>query len=331
LAGAVVAVACALFVPAQALAVQSSGADPEELFQQARALIAQGRYEEACAKLAESEAIEPAVGTEFQLARCYELQGRTGSAWHLYERIVQQTHAAGQDAREAAARARMRTLEPQLTRVTIAVAAETEGLEVTIDDRVVARDRWTPGDPIDPGSHVVRATAPGHTGWSQAIDVDAGSREVTIPRLAEPVPEPAAPQAVAPGPAPPLAAPAAPHDAPAGPRPMGTQRVIALVVGGAAIAAIGTGLGFGARSLQLHGEADRECGPTTCTAHGLGLTDDARSAGDVATTLVAAGGAVLAAAAVLWLAAPSSPTPPRTALRAFGDAHGAGLSLASEW
>src|SRR4051794_22044859 len=78
----------------------------EALFRDARDLLARGEFEAACPKLEESQRLDPAPGTEFNLARCYELTGRLASAWGAYADVAAITHAAGQSEREAHARER---------------------------------------------------------------------------------------------------------------------------------------------------------------------------------------------------------------------------------
>src|SRR5262249_42944188 len=64
----------------------------ELLDSQATSLMQEHRYAEACPKLAESDRIQPGTGVLLRLALCYELSGRTASAWAAF--------------REAAGRAR---------------------------------------------------------------------------------------------------------------------------------------------------------------------------------------------------------------------------------
>src|SRR5262249_46236771 len=52
----------------------------EKLFDEARQLMLGHTYDEACAKFAESERLDPAAGTLLNLAVCHEAQGRTATA-----------------------------------------------------------------------------------------------------------------------------------------------------------------------------------------------------------------------------------------------------------
>ena len=66
------------------LSPRAYGSGAEDLFAEGKALIAEGRTEEGCAKLAESEKLEHGLGVRFQLAMCREQMGRTASAWAGY-------------------------------------------------------------------------------------------------------------------------------------------------------------------------------------------------------------------------------------------------------
>src|SRR6185436_9458711 len=59
----------------------AESAAAEALFQQAAALMQDGKYREACEKFEGSQELEPALGTQLRLADCYDRAGRTASAW----------------------------------------------------------------------------------------------------------------------------------------------------------------------------------------------------------------------------------------------------------
>src|SRR6188508_1232334 len=75
---------------------ESRRAAAEALFIEGRRLVAEGKTAEGCAKFAESQALDPGVGTLLNLARCYERIGRTASAWTTYREAASRAQAAGQ-------------------------------------------------------------------------------------------------------------------------------------------------------------------------------------------------------------------------------------------
>src|SRR4051794_35386626 len=76
----------------------------QALFDDARRLMAAGQTAEACPKFAESQRLDPGIGTAFNLADCYEKSGHVASAWALFLEVVSQARASGESDREAAAK-----------------------------------------------------------------------------------------------------------------------------------------------------------------------------------------------------------------------------------
>ena len=93
----------------------------EALFREARALMEEGKYAEACPKFRDSQRLDPGVGTLLNLARCYELNGQTASAWSRYGEAAAAARDAGQEGREQHAREQAARLEPTLSRIVLVV------------------------------------------------------------------------------------------------------------------------------------------------------------------------------------------------------------------
>jgi hypothetical protein len=289
-------IACIIHViattrPARA---DDTNASAEELFQQARALVDAGKYAEACPKLERSQKLDPAVGTQFNLADCWEHVGRTASAYETFGQVASIARAAGKFERERSARERIAALEPRLARVRLVVNATAPGLELRIDDLAIDKARWTGAFPIDPGPHVVRATAPGRLPFEARFTaVERSSVDTNVPELVDPMPPP---------PPPIVAAPTS-----------STQRTLAVVAGGVGIAAIGVGSIFGIVAISKKSTAERECPSGTfhfrCpTEEGSSAWNSSTSAGTISTIGFVAGAVLLAGAGVLWFTAPSSRT-----------------------
>ena len=54
------------------------------LFDEGRAALQRRDWDFACAKFAASERLDPAIGTQFNLANCEEERGRLATAWVMF-------------------------------------------------------------------------------------------------------------------------------------------------------------------------------------------------------------------------------------------------------
>jgi len=316
------------------------------LFDQARKLVTEGKHAEACPKFEESQRLDPGIGTLFNLADCMENTGRTASAWSMFLEAASQAKVGGQKDREKVARTRAASLEPKLSKLTITVAAGTQipGLEIKRDGSAVREALWGTPMAIDPGDHVVVATAPGKKKFTTTVKVGgpAATETVTIPALedagAAPVvvpPVTTAPPAVTQTPPPAATAepvktspaatatsqPAPTSKEPAQPAPDhgtpgGTQRTLGLVSGGLGVVALGVGgfLTLGARG-KLN-DAEEWCSGNQCTdQRGVDLHSDAVKQANLATIVGGVGGVLLVGGAVLYFTAPSKRAPNSAAAR----------------
>lgn len=291
---------------------QSDSAAARALFAEARRLMEDERYEQACPKFEESLRLDQGMGTQFNLAHCWEKLGRSASAWALFLDVAAAARAANQPQRESAARERAMVLESKLTRLSIDVPEASPGTQVKRDGQEVRKASWGTGVPVDPGKHVVRVSAPGKQTWSDEIEVPAASRTftVSVPALPDaPIERPdveTAPEQAAP----------VETDVPK-PDGGGTngQRVAALVIGGVGLAAAATGTIFAIQSrsdnaaaLELCRTPDPSTGIEGCRdeteeARWRSLVDDAKRGRLLGYVGIGAGGAVLLTAVILYATA----------------------------
>jgi serine/threonine-protein kinase len=268
------------------------------LFQQGRALIAEGQVPAACQKFAESQRLDPSGGTLLNLARCHEQEGRLASAWSEFKVAETVARDGGRSDREAEAAFHISALEPRLSRLSIVVpaAADVAGLVVERDGRELGRGAWSTAIPIDGGEHVVRATAPGRQPFTATIVIgsELDRKTVEVPILATPVtpmtrPSVASP-AVSPAASPPMATAVPLAEA----ETFTPARLRGLGIGSAALGVVAWAAGGYALATALEAKhaAAADCWVDGCGEVGLRKHRQAVSRGKVATAL-GIGGAVL--------------------------------------
>jgi hypothetical protein len=297
------------------------------LFRLARIDMLAERYVEACPKFADSQRLDPGVGTMLNLAYCYEKLGKTASAWAEYQAAAAAAAERGKTEWESAAKDRARSLEGSLLRVVIHVEPQNDadGREILLDGTPLPKSLWEQPAPIDPGRHEVRAAASGRRPWSKSFKVEAegvgveGAAVVVVPVL-----EPAdAPVMVAR----PTGGRPASAEAPVAPRG-GGQRTAALVLGAAGVGALAIGAGLLLLAKSTYDGSS--CGSRYCTTRAdFDAQSRAITEANIATATFVAGGLSLVGAAVLWFGAPQQR---KTAHLAPAMGYSAyGLSLQGDW
>ena len=242
----------ALASPAKA---QRDPVTAEALFRAARKAVAAGDHAAACEKFKESNRLDPAVGTELNIAICEEELGSLATAWQRYQHVVHKLSRADRRYRVAAERAQK--LEPRVPRLVIqASPTAPASLWVRRGGTELTRASFGVGLPLDPGKHTVTVGAEGHEDRSYDVELAEGERKAIE---VEPGPEIAGeePTAAAPTKAPPIKKEVPRSKEPD--EPSGGQTTIGWVLTGVGGAGIATGLVTGALVLDRKSTVDREC------------------------------------------------------------------------
>jgi hypothetical protein len=301
---------------AAAQPVSKDSAMAETLFEEAKKRMESGDYANACPKLAESYRLDPGSGTLTALALCHEQLGKTATAWAEFIEVVTEAQQGGRADREKFARKHVSALEPHLSRLTISVAPETARLpdvQVRRDHAVVGAAAWGVSSPIDPGDHVIEASAPGHLVWSTRVTIgqDGDKQSVAVPLLDEQTPDSTADattSATSDSNAPPMVqSPPTAKDtaAAADGAPVGSgQRAAGWVLGGAGLASIIAGSVFGVEAISKSSDAKNQCS-TSCSAAAVQENHDAKTDAVISDVTVGVGLAAVGAGVFLLLTAPS--------------------------
>lgn len=282
------------------------------LFAEARKLTEAGDFQHACPKFEQSLRLNVGIGVQFNLADCWERTGRTASAYALFKGAAATARALGQPEREQVAQARAVALEPRLVRLMIEVRSTDRDLTIRRNQVVVEHPVWDTAQPVDAGSYLIEAAAPGKKPWSSRVLIPNTATEVisvVVPPLVDDATcAPGAP-AVVEGPQKRLQLtpiPSPPPEPAAAPR---SKRRISYTVAlaGVGVAAVGLGTGFALVSRSKNNSAEAICPSSTdCTRaqiynHGAYL-EDAKTFRTWSYVGFGVGGAALIGAAVLYFA-----------------------------
>ncbi|HEX3773436.1 MAG TPA: hypothetical protein VHV51_03170 [Polyangiaceae bacterium] len=155
---------------------RAEGTNPaaaEALFDQGRAALAQNDLDTACARFRESDRLDPAVGTRFNLADCEEKRGRLASAWSLFRGVVAQL-AEGDD-RLPIAQKRLVALESRVPRLTMVLGAGApSNTHVKEGETEYESASFGVALPLDPGMHHLIVSAPGYQARRMDVALEPG-------------------------------------------------------------------------------------------------------------------------------------------------------------
>ncbi len=255
----------------------------EQLFAEARALVAAGELARACPTFEASLRLDPALGTRLNLADCYERSGKWTSAWAAYKAAADVARGA-KDGREALAVDRAKALESKLPKLVIRVADPPAGLSVTRGDAIVEPALFGSTVFVDPGPTTIVAKAPGRANRTiTVVAIEATTVEVAVVLER-------------------LKTVTITSD------PGRSRRLLGIGLGGAGGVAALVGLGFGlaARTAWQDAHDSGECVqiPASCSPQGQLRVDTARSRANIANLTVGAGLGLLGVGVVLYVTAP---------------------------
>ncbi|MGC4090115.1 MAG: hypothetical protein QM756_19975 [Polyangiaceae bacterium] len=284
------------------------------LFEDARKLMADGKYESACGLLEQSLELARGIGTRFNLADCEERREHYVRAQQLFLEVAVQAREAGQGDREKVARDRAAAIDEKLSRLKF----ETEAplVEIEIDGRKLSEEELKVPVGIEPGKHHVSVSAAGKQRWAKDIDVPKAGLFIIVN-----VPSLGASGAVASGAEPDKAdaesteasepppsaehEPTEPAEPAADPNSGRGARRAAYIVGGIGVGAALAGAGFGLQYMSSNHDAKAICpSSTSCSQEDIAqhakLIDDARTSRTWSYVGVGVGVAALSTAAILY-------------------------------
>lgn len=293
-----IALATAPFAPALAGPAEDK-ATARELAKEGIAAEGKGDCVTAIDRLERAESLYHAPPHLQFLARCYTKVGRLVDAAETWRRLTLETlgPTAPQAFKDAIAEAHVELpkLEPRLARLTIRTAKKYAGLAIEVDGKTWPTAALDVPRVIDPGKHVVAATASGFAPSEQVVELAEGKSDtVTVTLQPGAAPTTTSSASVAP------TASAAP---PTGPSPW---RTVGLVTAGVGVLAVAGGVFTGLSADSKFSKLEADC-PVRSSCN---LPDLAQRKSDIrtletATNVLLIGGGILAIAGLTtFLVAP---------------------------
>jgi hypothetical protein len=318
---------------ALALLTRPAGADTaphdaDALFNEARDLMGQGLFGDACPKLAEAQRLAPNGRVTLALAMCHEGEGKLATALVEFARARTEADAAKREDRVSLAEARIRSIEERVSRVTLRVA-NPAGVSIEIDGAAVDRAAWGAPLPLDGGSHRIYATAPSRRPWESTISLASSGDHLEV-RIPELVPDTRGPAAQLAG--------ENERDA-----SRNRERVAGWISGGVGLVALGVGSYFGIDALAKQSDSASYCHDGRCNSP-TGVDLVAQAKGRALAADVAFGGGAVALGLATWLLllrgtsqASAAPSPPHAGLdvdvarRSLGGHDVWNLTVSASW
>jgi hypothetical protein len=300
-----------------ALPARAADASADELFADATALIEQQRYADAIPKLEEAQRRDPGVGTQFNLAVCYEMTGRLALAYRNFSQVESMARAAGKTEREQAAHDELASLRPRVSFVAIKIE-EAGPVVIRVDGEIVSSADLA-FVPLDAGEHHVEAIGASKRPFDARFTIagEAERHEIVVPAL-EAIVDSAPP--------PPPDARPAPQATSSG----SARRTASYILGGVGVAGLAVATVSGIIIISDKTIANRECPNGSCTT-----TEGANAAREGANLFpvnwVGWGAAAIGLGAGAYLFLTSSDSTQRRSSRGaivpMFDAHGGGAAL----
>jgi tetratricopeptide (TPR) repeat protein len=272
----------------------------DALFRQGKKLMGEKRYADACQSFEQSFTLDPGIGVQLNVAKCYEEWGKLATAYRAYKKaedLAKETH----DSRVGKIHELADQLDTQVPKLTVHMPknADTDDLKVWIDGAALEISALSEPQLVDPGPHLLEYQVGGAKKKSKVVPSErGGGSEVTLDVPQKTITKPDKPDR----PDKPDIEVVKPL-----PDPGRTQKIAAYATGGAGVVMIGisTVLTLSARG-KYNDALALNCGGMTngCNAQGLKDTHDARSSANVATVVFLLGLGAVGGGVALYLTAP---------------------------
>jgi tetratricopeptide (TPR) repeat protein len=168
-------------VPSAAVADKASKARADKLFEDGRSYLQRKEYALACTAFEQSQQADPAIGTQLNIALCYEEWGKLSLAYKAYLAAERQAKEK-KDNRDKVARKKIAEIEPKLARLRVSIPPSADPYSIFLfDEKEVSREDLVEEQLLDAGKHTVEVRVVGSPPKITTIALKGGERKsVTI-------------------------------------------------------------------------------------------------------------------------------------------------------
>lgn len=302
------------------------------LFMEAMEQMANGNYNDACPRFADSHREDPRPSTLLTVAVCYDRWGKIATAAAVYEEFLRDYKKLPPAMRiryaERASKAEPRLAEllPQIPRLKLSLPPNApKGVEIQRNGVALSVASLGVSLPMDPGEYnittqvgngpVVEKKITLERGESKAVELD-----VKLPEPSAPPPDAARPAVAAKGGRATGAGASARPDAarqprrvlapyadgvPASASGISGRQLGAIFAGGVGLAGLAIGTVSGVIVLQKKALIEAHCDGSICDAEGMEAAETASLPSAMSTIGFGVGSVALATGVILWLTEPS--------------------------
>ncbi len=171
------AIAIVLLSGGLAVADKESKARADKLFEDGRRYLAAKEYALACTAFEQSHEADAAIGTQLNIALCYEEWGKVASAYRAYleaERLAKEK----KDKRAAGARKKVDELATKSPKLVFDLPANADPSTVLLfDDKQLDMKTLEDDLLVDPGTHTLEIRVPDRPVKKQEIEAVVGERK----------------------------------------------------------------------------------------------------------------------------------------------------------
>ncbi len=293
---------CAVIAPAPARAQDKAELDKaRNAFRQAIAAETAGNWAGALKLLREVSNVKTTPQVRYNIALCEENLGQLVAALGDYELALVDARAANAADVASVVPARIDALRARVPKVVVHKTASARLATISIDGVQLGAAMLDKPMPVDPGSHLVEASAKGYRPFSRSFDI-AEKATKTIPIALEAEPSTAS-----------SATPTGSASSDNAVEPAARTNVLPFVVGGVGVASLAASGVFYLLRAGTMSDLDKVCGAARddCPADSQSTFNRGKTYTTIANVTLALGVAGVGAGAVLYFTNKPSESTPR--------------------